>query len=561
MADDIIASAKAMTVVTEGQYNTLGQPAASISPATLTAMVGMAKGQALTIAPSVTSAMAKLQAEISANTALAPAATVALNNLTTQQNNIFNPGDQGGFGQLLGKIHGHINNATDITNATTFLSNSSYSDFGSGITDLGSMADHGLTNSFGSLKGAGAAMASTGSMFNGVDIKNFGTPTGLVQSLNNNKLGNATGVNALLAQNGVPLNDLDNPVYTDQINQVMGSVKNPEAINTAADQFGITDPFGGLPSYSGSDSSLYNTQNVFGSSATPPVATTIPTAGTNTFGAPTTTGFPTAQGTSTTGTAFGSANAPTLAAGDVGGIQSLKDLSDYTKLANPADTAGFTGGADGLASKFSDMGGGKIVDATAASSVLGSIQSVTTPLTNAAAPTLNALMTQNSSTISGLIGSGSGKFGVPNANDFIHSVSGGAVYDDINKGVTADNIAALNSKISQSTSLFSTAGITTAAAPATQNLTGVMSFATKLPQYGKDLSTGGLGDSLRSMANGASQYGEAVKASIAEGKNNSILQANGMGPLKTNPFEGVPSYTGDDGSLQTGSAAKLLGGS
>jgi hypothetical protein len=541
MADDIIASAKAMTSVTEGQYNTLGQPAASISPATLTAMVGMAKGEALTIAPSVTSAMAKLQAEISANTALAPAATVALNNLTTQQNNIFNSNDQGGFGQLLGKIHGHINNAKDITNATTFLSNSSYSDFGSGITDLGSMADHGLTNSFGSLKGAGAAMASTGSMFNGVDIKNFGTPTGLVQSLNNNKLGNATGVNALLAKNGVPLNDLDNPVYTDQINQVMGSVKNPEAINTAADQFNITNPFGGLPSYSGSDSSLYNTQNVFGGASSIPAGT----------GATTT-------GSSSTSTAFGAAAAPEVG---TGGIQSLKDLSDYTKLANPADTAGFTGGADGLASKFSDMGGGKIVDATAASSVLGSIQSVTTPLTNAAAPTLNALMTQNSSTISGLIGSGSGKNGIPNANDFIHSVSGGAVYDDINKGVTADNIAALNSKISHSTSLFSTAGITTAAAPATQNLTGVMSFATKLPQYGKDLSTGGLGDSLRNMANSSSQYGEAVKASIAEGKNNSILQANGMGPLKTNPFEGVPSYTGDDGSLQTGSAAKLLGGS
>lgn len=541
MADDIIASAKAMTSVTEGQYNTLGQPAASISPATLTAMVGMAKGEALTIAPSVTSAMAKLQAEISANTALAPAATVALNNLTTQQNNIFNSNDQGGFGQLLGKIHGHINNAKDITNATTFLSNSSYSDFGSGITDLGSMADHGLTNSFGSLKGAGAAMASTGSMFNGVDIKNFGTPTGLVQSLNNNKLGNATGVNALLAKNGVPLNDLDNPVYTDQINQVMGSVKNPEAINTAADQFNITNPFGGLPSYSGSDSSLYNTQNVFGGASSIPAGT----------GATTT-------GSSSTSTAFGAAAAPEVG---TGGIQSLKDLSDYTKLANPADTAGFTGGASGLANKFSDMGGGKIVDATAASSVLGSIQSVTTPLTNAAAPTLNALMTQNSSTISGLIGSGSGKNGIPNANDFIHSVSGGAVYDDINKGVTADNIAALNSKISHSTSLFSTAGITTAAAPATQNLTGVMSFATKLPQYGKDLSTGGLGDSLRNMANSSSQYGEAVKASIAEGKNNSILQANGMGPLKTNPFEGVPSYTGDDGSLQTGSAAKLLGGS
>jgi hypothetical protein len=65
---------------------------------------------------------------------------------------------------------------------------------------------------------------------------------------------------------------------------------------------------------------------------------------------------------------------------------------------------------------------------------------------------------------------------------------------------------------------------------------------------------------LKNMANSSTKYGEAVKASLAEGKNNDLLSANGIGPLKTNPFEGVPAYAGDDSSLATNSGAKLLGG-
>ena len=58
------------------------------------------------------------------------------------------------------------------------------------------------------------------------------------------------------------------------------------------------------------------------------------------------------------------------------------------------------------------------------------------------------------------------------------------------------------------------------------------------------------------MANGASKYGEAVKASMAEGKNNNLLSANGMGPLKTNPFEGLPSQD----PAEPNAAAKMMGG-
>ena len=545
---------KAVTVISEGQYNAVGEPATSFSPATITAMVGMKKGEALTISPAVTKAKLAL-ANVDPSDPNYTAAQNALTNLTALQNNIFSPADQAGFGSIVGQVQGHVETSHNLINTSNFLSNSSYSDFGTGIKDLGSMSDRGFTNILGSLPGAGKAIESTGTMFNGISAKNFGSPTGLVQSLQKNKLANATGVNQKLVDAGVDLNDLDNPVYKDQISQILGSIKDPTAINVTADQMNITNPFAGLPSYTGSDASLYNTQNALGgSSASAPVATTIPTSGTSAFGAPTTTGFPTTTGSSTASTAFGASQAPDV--GNAGGIQSLKDLSDYTKTANPSDTAGFAG-TDALVGKFNDLGAGSIANAGIASKFFGGIKTVDTPKINAAHPDLKSLMNDNIPEIKSLVGSGSGVNGVPNARDFLHSVAGGPVYDNINtNGVTADNIASLANSISLSTSLFSTAGITTGTFSANPTLTGVATFAGKLPQYGKQTADGSLGQSLRSMANGASKYGEAVKASMAEGENNKLLQANGIGPIQTNPFQGLPSQD----PAEPNAGAKLLGG-
>jgi hypothetical protein len=58
------------------------------------------------------------------------------------------------------------------------------------------------------------------------------------------------------------------------------------------------------------------------------------------------------------------------------------------------------------------------------------------------------------------------------------------------------------------------------------------------------------------MANGASKYGEAVKASMAEGQNNKLLQANGIGPIQTNPFQGLPSQD----PAEPNAGAKMMGG-
>ena len=557
MADDIIASARSMTTVADGQYVAIGTPKAALTPATLTAMVGMAQGNgaAIDIAPKVNEAMTKLQTVASSSDHPANVnAQNALNTLTTIQSKLFNKDDVGGFGAIVGKVDAHINNSNDVLNTTTFLKDSSYRDFGSGIKDMSSMGDRGITNVFGSLPGAGKAMSSTGSMFNGIDIQHFGSPSGLVESLTNNKLANATGLNQKLADAGIDLNDIHNPVYADKISSVLTNIKDPAAINASADQFGITDPFAGLPTYTGSDASVYKTPDFLtGGSATAPVATTIPTNGTGAFGAPTTTGFPTASGYSTKATGIGADIAPDV--GNAGGIQSLKDLGDYTKTARPSDTAGFAG-MDSLTSKFKDMGGGKIVDASKAPSFFGSIQKVDTPLTNSAHPTLNSLITAHSSTITGLIGSTT----VPTHQDFLGPVAGCSELDDLADGVTDAKVTALNTKLSSTSTFLSAAGITSVTSSATQTLSGTMGFATKLHTYGKDASTGGIGTMLKNMANSSTKYGEAVKASLAEGKNNNLLSANGMGPLKTNPFEGVPAYAGTDGSMDTNAAAKMMGG-
>ena len=96
---------KAVSVVTEGQYNAVGEPATSLSPATITAMVGMKKGEALTISSTVTKAMDALAVKAASSDFPANVqANAALASLTTLQSTIFNPADQGGFGAIVGQV-------------------------------------------------------------------------------------------------------------------------------------------------------------------------------------------------------------------------------------------------------------------------------------------------------------------------------------------------------------------------------------------------------------------------------------------------------------------------
>lgn len=540
-----LVTSQAGSVVAENQHVTLGTASAAVTPATATAMVGINQNIALDLDANVKAAKDKLTT-ISANVggaysaAEVSAATTALSSLNSLHSSLGFGGspNQAAFGSFLNQAHNHVKDSIGLRQSTDFMANSSWSDFGSGINNLSSSVDRGLTNQIGSFKGAGAAIASTGTMFNGIDIKNFSSPTGLVQSLQNNKLANATGVNQKLVDAGVDLNDLDNPVYKDQISNVLGSIKDPTAINVTADQMNITNPFAGLPSYSGNDASLYNTQNALGGSSTSPSA--VPT------GAVT-------IGSSGPSTAFGASLAPEVG---TGGIQSLKDLGDYTKLANPSDTAGFAG-TDALTSKFKDMGAGSLANAGAATDFFSKIQTTSTPQTDAAHPSLSNLIQSNQSNFDAMTGTGNGPGGVPNIFDFAQHVGGGPDVTAFNSaGSDVASITAFNNSISQATSLWSTAGVDLTS-PAPNCLGSSMSFATNLHKFGADKSGSGVSELLANMANSSSKYGESVKASLAEGNNNKLLQLNGIGPIKTNPFEGLPAAQGEN-SLENGS--KLLGG-
>ena len=52
-----------------------------------------------------------------------------------------------------------------------------------------------------------------------------------------------------------------------------------------------------------------------------------------------------------------------------------------------------------------------------------------------------------------------------------------------------------------------------------------------------DLLSGfmGTGDVLRDMANTSNKYGQSITASLAEGKNKAVMQANGILPLNYGP--------------------------
>lgn len=581
--DYSLVTSKAGSVIAENLKVTLATPGgpSGLSPATITAMVGIAQNQALKIATNVEIAMTKLSdTAASLDFPANVQAAVVLSSLQSFQSDLGFGGspNQAGFGGILQQAVQHCKDSVQLKQATSFLESIDYDKLGSGISDMGSMVERGMGSVVGDLSAAGEAMKSTGSMFNGIDVKDFGSPLGLVKALQANKLANATGVNNALVEAGVNLSDLDNPVYQDKIKQVMSNIKDPAAINAAAEQFNINNPFGGLPSYSGSDASLYTANPLSGA------APSITSTATSITGA-----------TSTASTAFGAASAPTVGVGGLqsltdlqnfsqsggltdavgqlqgglgsassllssvsngSGIQSLADLSDVTKLADPGSLSGF-GGVDALTQKFKDLGASTVANAQVASSFFSSIQSAATPLLSETYKSLGGLMDSLKPSLDNLTGSGEGLYGVPNVKDFIQHVAGGPAIDAFNSASTIDSaaISDLANSIVSSQSLFSTAGIDLTSAPSA-SLGSAMAFATNLKKFGQDTLTG-VAPALKDMADTTTVWGESVKASLAEGANDKLFALNGMPPLNSNPFQGLPS---DPTADPAGDAAKLLGG-
>jgi len=544
---DLIASASSMTTVADGQYVAIGRPKGGLTPSSITAMVGFQRGngEAIDIAPKVQTAMTVLS-EVAASSDF-PAnvnAQTALTNLTTVQAKVFNKNDCGGFGGIVSSAMAHCNNSKDLISTTNSLKGQTYPDYGSGIVDSGSMADRGINNTFGSYSSAGSALGSGGTMWNGIDVKDIGTSGGIAQSLQNNKLGNATGLNQKLTEAGVDIRDLTDPAYQDKISSTLSSITDPGAINTSAEQFEQANPFAGLPAYTGTDSSIYDSPGFLTGKTT----TTTSTTGSS------------STGTSTGATAFGSTSAPEVT---TGGIKSLKDLGDYTKTADPATTAGLNTDLAGIGQKLNDLGGGEMIDNQQSSAFFDRIQKIDTPITTAAHPTLESLMSDPATTtaIESLTGIPGGSTAIPTMRDILGPIAGNPAIDDLADGWSEDKVTALNQSTSKADTFIGAASLQASAGSPTQTLGGTMGFATNLHKYGQDNSADGVGSILKNMANTQTKYGESVVASLVEGENNDLFAQNGIGPLQTNPFEGTRTYTGTDGSLYTNPQVKMMGGS
>jgi hypothetical protein len=262
-----------MTTYSDNQYVAVGFPKGGLTPATITAMVGFSQGEGLQMNPAVGQAVSALSG-IANTSPLYGSAQALSSRLSTLSSKIM-AGGPAAFMQKLNTARGHIADSIELKKVTAFTANQSLDSFGTGMKKMSSLSSNGLDGALGNMAAAGAAMAAAGPLFDLSDVKNLGSPVGLIKKLTSSKMANATGVNAELAKAGIDVADLENPAYADKISKVMNNIKDPKVLKDVADQFGVnppgglpevgkqsfaalaaSNPFAGTPGYTGTDSSL-----------------------------------------------------------------------------------------------------------------------------------------------------------------------------------------------------------------------------------------------------------------------------------------------------------------
>lgn len=262
MSSDIIASASAMTAISENQHIAVGKPANAITPATLTAMVGMAKGEGLQLHPSLGAAQSKLSGLHLTNPTLgakANAAAAAMSTLSSHASAIFS-GGMGSFGAVLGKVKAHVKDAEEVIQSQTFMAKTDFKDYGDGIKDMSSMTTQGL-ESMGAPKSIASTLQNLSGTFDLKDMKNFGSPGAFLNKLQGMRVGNSSGINGLMAKAGVDTSNLNDPTQADKIKKVFGSITDKQTLTNITDrmdQLKGNNPFAGMKSYSGADASVNN---------------------------------------------------------------------------------------------------------------------------------------------------------------------------------------------------------------------------------------------------------------------------------------------------------------
>lgn len=507
--DHSLVTNKAGSVIAENLKVTLATPAGAITPSTLTAMVGIAKNEALVAGPKVQAALqsmalksSELTATIAAKQAAVPpqdaSAEITFKALVDDTRSkvlahhatIGLTTNQPAFGSFMAQAQSHINDANEVKDSVDTMKAMSFSDLGSGISKVSDMATQGLKGAMGSLASTASAISAAGPCFDMKDMGNFGSPVGLVNKLNSVKLGNASGVNDVLSKAGVDLNRLNDPVYKNTVAQGLNTVTDPKVIETVTKQLKVS-PFGK--------------------------------------------------------------------------ISSLGDLTDITKIANPSSLPGLSTDLAGIGSKFKDLGA-RFDSPASAATMINRLEIPTVPKLDASAPSLSTMVSglnTNNWTIEKNLYGGGQMSGIPSMTNFMDIAVGGPYIEAFNAaGVTTASCNALQTGIVKTEAMFEGCGIELGT-KAPNCLGTAMTFATGLHKFGADTSGSGVADVLKTMANPASKFGDSIKASIAEGRNISLMQVNNIKPLDftppagADPFAGLPSAPGDN---SLGSGAGILGG-
>jgi hypothetical protein len=462
---DKIVTAKAGTVVAENlklALTTAGGGGSSLTPSVLTAMVGISSNQALQEAAEVTEAKTILQTHasmMSPNVAgYVPgvsgpgnAAASALSSLTSYQSEIgmgASP-SHAKFGMVLSQAKGHIDDSVELKKATNFISNSSFEDFGSGVTNIQSMATQGISNVFGDLGATANVLDKVGPCFDLSKPSELGTGAGFVNKLNISKLGNFTGVNEALAKNNADLEDITDPVYVDTVTNTLSSITDPVAIKTIVTDLEVT-----------------------------PIDT----------------------------------------------IRNLNDFTLVNKFVPTADTASVSATLPGIGEKFKDLGA-SFPSVASVGTMLRNLEVPDIPTLNAV-PSLDTLVGGMQSQLDGLTGIGTGELGMPGLDDFFESVKGGPSITALLANVSVASVSGISSMVSGATTLLSKAGI--AGLDTGSSLSGSINFATNLHKFGQD---SGVSSLLQTIAKPNSQFGDAIKLSLAEGKNQALMSKYGIQPL------------------------------
>ena len=210
----------------------------TITPSMLVAITGICNVSALQVSPVITNAISSITAYASSisgsNPTLSANLTPAASSLSTQSNIVLS-----GFTSFIGQVLSHITTVQTITNSVNFVSNIQYTDLGSGITDITSLSDQGLSETLGNLLVVAEVIQNASKVYDITHMESFGLPGGLVSSTMTNKLANYAGVNAQLSQYGVDPNQLNDSRFYPQIINALRTITDQTILDTVTDHYGL----------------------------------------------------------------------------------------------------------------------------------------------------------------------------------------------------------------------------------------------------------------------------------------------------------------------------------